>query len=384
MKPAILLLAISLAIAGTHGVAAAPAADTTRVAAKGLAGYWQRFIHGNIDHTYEKRVDISFVIYPSYSRETNFGIGGMATGLYRTGDRSDSLRMPSNFIFSADVALTGAYTLAASGTHYFGNDRSLLDYKARFYDKPLDFWGISYEACSSNPVSTYTRRQLTLQGLYTYKITARFHAAAELDIRHTAALRITAPEYLGGGRNSYFFAGMGAALRYDSRDRKENTLRGVLLHGGIIIYPAPLGNCGRTLLRATLQADWFTGVWDGGILAIDAYARIGSHDMPWPLREELGEGSRRMRGYYAGRYIDNYYMALQAEIRQHILGRLGAVAWVGCGGVFPSFDRLKAGNILPNYGIGLRFEFKSGINLRIDYGFGKRTGGFVLSMGEAF
>ena len=42
------------------------------------------------------------------------------------------------------------------------------------------------------------------------------------------------------------------------------------------------------------------------------------------------------------------------------------------------------GQVLPTYGLGLRFEFKHNVNLRLDYGFGKGTSGIVLAFGEAF
>ena len=41
-------------------------------------------------------------------------------------------------------------------------------------------------------------------------------------------------------------------------------------------------------------------------------------------------------------------------------------------------------DVLPNYGLGLRVEFKHNVNIRIDYGFGKDTGGFVFQFAEAF
>lgn len=77
-------------------------------------------------------------------------------------------------------------------------------------------------------------------------------------------------------------------------------------------------------------------------------------------------------------------MAAQFELRQHVYGRVGCAAWVGAGTVFSSFSRLRFGNVLPNYGLGLRFEFKHNVNVRVDYGFGKGTGGFVFQFGEAF
>lgn len=77
-------------------------------------------------------------------------------------------------------------------------------------------------------------------------------------------------------------------------------------------------------------------------------------------------------------------MSGQIELRQRVYKRLGAVAWVGCGTVFPSFKELKGDDLLINYGIGLRFEFKHNVNVRVDYGFGKGTSGIVFGMSEAF
>lgn len=40
--------------------------------------------------------------------------------------------------------------------------------------------------------------------------------------------------------------------------------------------------------------------------------------------------------------------------------------------------------MLPTYGVGLRWEFKHRVNIRIDYGFGKHTRGFIFNVNEAF
>lgn len=98
---------------------------------------------------------------------------------------------------------------------------------------------------------------------------------------------------------------------------------------------------------------------------MDLYGQFNSSHTPWTLREELGSGADRMRGYYGGRYIDSNQMTVQMELRQHIYGRLGCVAWIGGGTVFPSFSKLRLAHILPNYGLGLRFEFKHHVNALI-------------------
>ena len=90
-----------------------------------------------------------------------------------------------------------------------------------------------------------------------------------------------------------------------------------------------------------------------------------------------------MRGYYEGRYRDRHYMAAQVELRQHIWHRIGAVVWVGAGNVF--HDRHSFKHILPNYGIGYRWEFKKRVNVRLDVGFGKPGQySFMFNINEAF
>lgn len=91
-----------------------------------------------------------------------------------------------------------------------------------------------------------------------------------------------------------------------------------------------------------------------------------------------------MRGYYAGRYIDNNQANAQMELRQNIIKRVGLVAWVGYGGVFPSFEQFEWKNMMINYGAGVRFELKHNVNLRVDFGFGRDAFAVVFNMGEAF
>ncbi len=62
----------------------------------------------------------------------------------------------------------------------------------------------------------------------------------------------------------------------------------------------------------------------------------------------------------------------------------GKVVAEGSGTVFPSLRGFRWDHILPNYGIGLRVEFKHNVNLRIDFGLGRQTAGFSFGFSEAF
>ena len=91
-----------------------------------------------------------------------------------------------------------------------------------------------------------------------------------------------------------------------------------------------------------------------------------------------------MRGYYEGRYRDQNLIEAQVELRQNIKKRHGMVVWIGAAQIFEQMKDMRFRQTLPNGGIGYRWEFKKGINVRLDYGLSKNGGGFIFSLNEAF
>lgn len=358
--------------------------DSSAVKAGGVfRKYWNSLIHGNIDRTYEKAVDMSFLVIPSYSQEAGIGVGGAATGLYRL-DKTDSLMQPSDFSAGGSITANGFYSLALKGNTNFRGNRHRLSYKAGFLRRNLDFWGITYASCSTGEISRYTREQWKIDVDYVYKILPEIHIGASLSANYTAASRIADPGYLQGQAPSYYMTGAGLSVQYDTRDLIVNPQKGFYFLVKGMLYPEFLSDAERTAYSVTIIFDTYQPVWTGGLLAFDLYGKFNSKDTPWPLREELGADKSRMRGYYGGRYIDCCYTSAQIELRQHILGRLGCVVWGGAGTVFPSLKYFSAKDILPNFGLGVRFEFKHRMNIRLDYGFGKNASGLVVQFTEAF
>ncbi|MDD4819328.1 MAG: hypothetical protein PHD21_00600, partial [Flavobacteriales bacterium] len=79
---------------------------------------WRKFIdyfkNANQDKTTYKKFDFSILGGPHYSSDTEFGIGLVASGLYRQ-DISDTLTPPSNLSVYADVSTIGFYLLGIRG-----------------------------------------------------------------------------------------------------------------------------------------------------------------------------------------------------------------------------------------------------------------------------
>lgn len=348
-----------------------------------LKQYYNNLIHGNVDHTRDRKMDVTFAIVPTYSREGGVGIGGAVTTLYRL-DRQDTIMQPSDLQLSGSVAVKGLYAVALQGRNYFKGNRSSLTYVLKASRKTLNFWGISYNQCDANPQSQYVRNIIRFDGVYTYNILKNLQASVGPLVNFTAVSRISNPEYLDGQRKRYFFSGASMALQYDTRDFKLNPKRGIYAMVKEAVYPSFMGSTDKTVATTTMQFNAYHKLWKNAILGYDAYTVLASGSLPWPLRQEFGEGACRMRGYYSGRYIDNNILTTQIELRQHIKGRFGCAAWVGAGTVFPSISQFSTSNILPNCGLGLRVEVKHNVNLRIDYGFGRNTSGLVIEVAEAF
>lgn len=345
--------------------------------------YLDRLATGNKDRSFEKKFDVNFIVMPSYTREGSFGIGGGATGLYRL-DRTDSIMQPSDITLIGNVTLNGFFALTASGNTHFPGRRLRYSYKLEYTYSPLDFWGISREACGLNPKIDYTRNQLKYTSDLMYLMTGNFNIGALIDLVYAEITKIDNIDYLEGQDKSHFFTGLGLVLQYDTRDFILQPRRGVNLMLRMGVRPQVLGTFDRTLFNLSFTGNYYQPLWKGAMLAFDAYASFNSKQSPWPLREALGSGGIRMRGYYSGRYIDNNLTTLQVEYRQHLFSRFGVALWGGMGNVFTSPGHFRGKDILANGGIGLRVELKHNVNGRIDFGFGRNTCGFVFAIGEAF
>lgn len=349
--------------------------------------YLSTLIRGNIDRTHEKVLDMSFAITPSYTREAGFGIGGALTGLYRI-DRTDSIMQPSDVFMSINASLNGFYVLTFKGNNLFTDRRSRLSYKVELYRKSLEFWGINSEQTANNPQSMYDRRQIDLQADYIYRVNRNFYAGVCLNADYTDARNVKNPEYLLNERPQYYVTGIGLSFEFDTRDNLLTPTRGLHFAYRPMFYWKEFGSAPASFFNHTFIANTYFKLWKGAVLAYDLYASINTSNTPWTMREMIASDGIRMRGYYMGSYIDNCQIASQIEYRQNVYRRLGVTAWVGGATLFSALKEFKNKDIksewLPNFGVGIRFEFKHNVNARIDYGFGRNTSGILFAIGEAF
>ena len=362
---------------------------------------WSKFVQyiadSATDQSFQKKVDMTFVPALYYAPSTSAGLAVMASGMYRI-DKTNRSIPASDFSVYATASLTGFYRVGVKGNNIFRNDHRRIIYNAEFYSQPTSFWGVGYDAAMTNSPLRYLASRTIVDVHFLQTVAKGLFVGAGADFNYHfggfGGKRNFVAESdflarLGGERANYNATGISLYVEYDTRDVISAPQRGVYIAVQGKVRPKGMNSVGRTLWSGRLVVDYYQRLWRGAVLALDLRGEWNSEGTTWVYNASIG-GLSAMRGYYAGRFNDLCAVTLQAELRQNIYKRFGAVAWGGAGNVFHTFRSFDWHETLPTYGVGLRYEVKKGVNIRLDYGFGRHDGrgklihGALFSINEAF
>ena len=368
----------------TDSISSAEKMDTTTShAGKSWVNRILDYFNDSNKNKKHKRFDFSVIGGPHYASDTKFGLGLVAAGLYRT-DPNDSILPPSNVSLYGDVSSVGFYMLGVRGNHIAPKGRYRIDYHLYFYSFPSDFWGIGYEMGDNDANKSDMKRwQAQAEVSFLFRVADNFYIGPMASYDYVIGKHIERPELLQGMDQHTWNVGAGVSLVYDNRDNLTNPHRGICLNISQMFRPRFMGN-DYAFSTTAFRFDAYQRLGKGTVLAEDIGANLNFGNPSWGMMAELG-GTHSMRGYYEGRYRDKHSLEATVELRQHVWKRNGIVVWVGAGTIFPKFSALRSKQILPNAGVGYRWEFKKNVNVRLDYGFGKSgQSGFLFNINEAF
>lgn len=336
----------------------------------------------NTNKPTDKAFDFSVLLGPSYSASTSLGLGGTASGLY-SWDRLDTLLPKSNVSLFANASLSGMLAIGLKGNNFLPHDRYRFNYQLLLYTFPSYFWGVGYDQGRNDEnKSKYDCINLLFKPDFLFRINSRIYAGPTMSLKWVNSYGHENAALLGGQSQSVLSWGVGFNLTCDTRDFVLNAYRGNYFRVEQLFYPSFMGN-DYAFSSTDLTYSAYRQVWKGGVLAMELHTLFNYGEVPWTLLAQVG-GQGRMRGYYEGRYRDRNIMEGQVELRQHIKGRNGIVLWVGCANVFKNFDHIWMEQLLPNYGVGYRWEFKKRVNIRLDWGFTKDSPNMTFNINEAF
>lgn len=329
-----------------------------------------------------KRFDFSIIGGPHYSSDTKFGIGLVAAGNYNTSPK-DTVTSLSNVSLYGDVSTVGFYLIGIRGNHFGPTDRYRIDYNVHFYSFPRKFWGIGYDA-GNNYDNAVKFDEFLISGYAQFlgNLGRGFYFGPGFEVAHARARHVTDATLWAGQSLRTTNLGLSISAIFDTRDNLTAPQRG--WYAGLVqrFYPRFLWN-DYAFSSTSLDLSGYFPTWKDAVVAAHLHTTLGYGNVPWALMPTFG-GSNSMRGYYEGRFRDKCEADITVEIRQHIWRRNGIVVWGGLGSVFRKPSEFRWRRLLPNGGIGYRWEFKKRTNVRLDFGIGKGETAFIFNINEAF
>ncbi|QIZ76964.1 BamA/TamA family outer membrane protein [Ferrimonas lipolytica] len=330
-----------------------------------------------------KGVDWGLVPGPIYSPEKQFGIGISAVGLF-VADETMMDYAPSSITVKGYGTTNGSIGTEMELRSHYKHDSERLYIDAEIMDAPDLYYGVGIRAGrDDNNEIEFDRTTYRIAPQYLWRVATSTYAGIGFDFRRSEsnALDPKVPDLKTGFGDSSQNLGLTAHVIHDSRDFALNASRGRLIEFNLSGYSDNLAS-DESFQKLAMTYSEYKPVGNA-TFAWQVQTELSHGDVPWDQLAHLG-GSRKLRGYEEGRYRDEQLLMAQAEWRQPIYGRHGAVAWAGVGTLSEDIDELGKEKWLHSVGVGYRFAIKPKVNLRLDLGFGNGDKGAYFSVNEVF
>ncbi len=330
----------------------------------------------------------SFNAYPYafYTPESQLAFG--AGGIYIFyGGKETNLR-PSKIGFGGYYSTNKQYKLSVNPNLYFFGNKLYVEIPTSFGYFINKFWGIGDDVPDYD-LAAYAMQ--TFSSTLTIQVPPKIFAADRtgviFDFDQTEIVDVLDNELINeevSGFEGGTLFGFGTDLVWDSRDNIFFPNEGSYQYFKMVFYPKGPSDFNFALLQLDVKA--FKAIAPDHVFAFNFFIESASGNTPFYRLPSLG-GPKRMRGFFNGRYRDNFYGMMQLEYRQYFWKRFGFVVFGGTGNVANSILEYDFGTLKWSYGAGLRFKFneKQKVNLRMDIGFGSDgSRGIYFGIQEAF
>ncbi|WP_153916079.1 BamA/TamA family outer membrane protein [Shewanella sp. TC10] len=333
----------------------------------------------------DKLIDFSFLPGPFYNPEMDLGVGISAVGLYQV-DPTDEVSQLSSLVINGLASINGALGVSLENKTFLNEDNQRFYLTAEMFDIPDVFYGVGYDENHQDDNRVDFNGQLVrVNPMFLHRLSSNVFVGAGFDFNYAKASSIDLLDsdvdvdpLLETSRS----VGVNFLVSYDSRDNVLNPEQGKIAQIDTGIYRKDLGSKTDFEIVNALFSSYHQ-IAESDILAWQVRGRFTHGDVPWDQLSKAGGGDL-LRGYTSGRYRDKQMLLAQVEYRQNLSGRHGLVYWVGAGVISEKFSELTSASVLPNTGIGYRFEVKPRVNLRLDLAFGDGDTGFYFNVNEAF
>ncbi|MCC5920405.1 MAG: BamA/TamA family outer membrane protein [Cyclobacteriaceae bacterium] len=325
------------------------------------------------------------VIY--YTPDTRLGFGVVGVYYFKIDDDEGEPTRLSFMQALADYTQNNQADFWGAWDVFTKEEKYILKGELRYRNFPDRFYGIGNNTTEADQefysfdLIDVTKMVLRKVKGYTYiGGDVRFTRYFNLDIDPEGGLFTDDVTGNQGGNN----LGFGFVALNDSRDNIVNTFSGGLIEFSSYFFDRRWGS-DFEYANFKLDMRTFHRVVKENVFAAQFMADLNFGDTPFTNMARVGS-EMLLRGYANNRFRDQHFVGAQIEYRYHLIGRLGAVTYMGMGDVFSEDRPIDLRNLKYSLGSGLRFMLNKNerLHLRIDYAIGRGDSAFYIGVKEAF
>jgi len=334
----------------------------------------------------DKVIDFSVLPGPFYNPEMSLGVGISAVGLYQV-DATDSKTELSSLMINGFASVNGAVGVVIENKTFLNQNQQRFYFDIAIADAPEVYYGVGYDEnhIDENQID-YNYQQFSANPMWLQRLNEKSFAGFGVDFHYGSGEDFdsldSSVDYSLLTESSRS-VGANFLINYDTRNHVINPSNGRILQLNSFFYRQFLGSKTDFEVYDLQYSEYMPIARDSDVLAWQIRSRLTHGDVPWDQLSKIGGGSL-LRGYNIGRYRDKQMIISQVEYRMNLSGRHGMVYWTGAGMVADQVSEFSLQEILPNVGIGYRFEVKPRVNLRLDLAFAAGETGFYFNVNEAF
>jgi hypothetical protein len=324
----------------------------------------------------------NWVAVPIPVSNPTFGTGLVAVGAYYYGQTEEQKKVqPASFTGAGGVYTDNkSYAYGVVHQQYWNEDRWRLTASGGYADFKLFLsdpvpgnegtldWLVSGYFAQASLSRRIAESSWYLGGTVRY-----------LDITQALNPFADYPEFNVGSK--VISPALGATVLFDTRDNPTNAYSGLRVDGEALFSSASAGRRNFNYQSYYTRFRSYHQLEAPLVIAWDVHGCVKSGTVP--LWDTCRVG---LRGFPSTRYLGKSSLSAQVEARWNFRKRWGMVAFAGGGFIGDATRAEYEDDIIPSYGIGLRFMVMKAqrINLRIDYARSDDSSAWYLGVAEYF
>lgn len=331
-----------------------------------------------------------FFLFPLlyYTPDTRIAAGLVGVYYFNTG-KTDSFQKTR----LSYAKLLGDYTqnkqldFWTSWNVFTNQEKFLFKGEFRYRNFPDKYYGIGNTSNILN-LEKYAYDLFKFKLLAMRQVVPKFFVGLDYQYENEFNFKHQVGGELEKGTITGYKGGIGSALgliaTHDTRDNVVNAYSGHIIEFSSYFNSSYLGgNFNYVNLNFELGKYW--ELKKNNVLALNVIMNSNFGTVPFLDMAKVG-GDGMIRGYASNRFKDNHFIGAQIEYRFPLWWRFGMVVFSGVGDVYRTPSDIKLNTLKYTVGAGIRFAVntKERLNVRFDYGFGRKSNAFYIMLTEAF